>query len=487
MPANHYEFDAVIVGAGPNGLAAAITLQQAGLSVLLLEGRDRIGGGLRSTALTLPPFLHDVCAAVHPLAAASPFFGSLSLDDLGLRFLYPEIDAAHPFEDGSAAILTRSLSWTADSLGKDASAYLRLIQPIVDNWERLLPRVLAPLHGSAEALLMARFGWKGFSSAWQTAHKFIERQARGLWAGMAAHSFLPLTFHGTSAFALVLLAAGHARGWPVIAGGSERLAEVLAAYFEKLGGQIRTGTYVHALGELPSSRTVLMDVTPRQLLHIAGDVLSPHYARQLTRYHYGPGVFKIDWALREPIPFTDSFCRQAGTLHLGNTLEEIAEGELRVWKGGYAKQPFVLLAQPSIIDPARAPVNRHTAWAYCHVPQGSSRDMTEAIEDQVERFAPGFRDCVLARHTMTPQALETYNPNYVGGDIQGGTMELRQLFTRPVLRTSPYRTSAQGIYLCSSSTPPGGGVHGMCGYHAARRALRDVFHIRLPRIPAGRT
>jgi phytoene dehydrogenase-like protein len=484
MPSNHYEYDAIIVGAGPNGLAAAITLQQAGLSVWLLEGHDQVGGGARSAALTVPLFVHDVCSAVHPLAAASPFFASLPLNDLGLHYLYPDIDAAHPFADGSAAILTRSVAQTADSLGEDASAYLKWIQPVVDRWERLVPQLLAPLHGSSEALVMARFGWKGFSPALRSVRRFEGKRARAFCAGMAAHSFLPLTYAGTTAFALVLLAAGHCGGWPVIGGGSARLSEVLATYFQSLGGRIQTGTYVTSLKSLPASRVVLLDVTPRQLLNIAGDALSPHYIKQLNRYRYGPGVFKVDWALREPIPFTAPACRKAGTVHLGNSCEEIAQAEERVWSGGYPPHPFVLLAQPSILDPTRAPRDRHTAWAYCHVPQASSRDMTQAIEDQIERFAPGFRDCILARHTMSPLELEAYNPNYIGGDIQGGTMQLGQLFTRPVLRMSPYRTSAPGIYLCSSSTPPGGGVHGMCGYHAARRALRDVFDIRLPRTPA---
>lgn len=469
------DFDAIVVGSGPNGLAAAITLQQAGLSVLLVEGDRQVGGGARTAELTLPSFLHDVCAAVHPMAVASPFFSSLPLEDYGLRYLYPPIAAAHPFDDGTAAFLTRSVSETADALGADAGAYTRLVRSVVADWEVLAPEILAPLHLPRHPLPMARFGLKALRPAASLAKRFSGMAAKGLFAGMAAHSLEPLTNLSSAAIGLVLLAVGHVRGWPVVEGGSGRLSHALAAYFRSLGGILETGRYIESLEELPPARAVLLDVTPRQLLRIAGDRLSSMYTRQLSRYRYGMGVFKIDWALSEPIPFAAEVCRRAGTLHLGNTLEEIARSEQETWNGRLTAAPFVLLAQQSVFDPSRAPAGKHTAWAYCHVPQGAGQDRTKAIEDQVERFAPGFRDVILARHTMNASQMEAYNPNYVGGDINGGAMDIGQLFTRPALRLSPYRTSAGGVYLCSSSTPPGGGVHGMCGYQAARRALKDVF------------
>lgn len=472
-----YEWDAIVVGSGPNGLSAAVTLQRAGLSVLIMEGSERIGGGARSAALTLPGFVHDVCSAVHPLAVAAPFFSSLPLDQFGLRYLYPAIDAAHPFDDGSAAVLTRSVLDTATSLGNDAHSYEKLVGATVRDWEKLSPAILGPLRFPSHPVAMARFGTKALTSARYLAGRFSGKTARGFWAGMAAHALEPLSNLGSSATALVLLAAGHVHGWPVVEGGSGRLTEALAGYFRSLGGEIMTGQYVTSLTDLPRSEAVLLDVTPRQLLQIAGRQFTPFYRRQLDRFRYGPGVFKVDWALADPIPFSAKACLGAGTVHLGNTLEEIAHAEYEAWAGRHAARPFVLLAQQSLVDPSRAPAGRHTAWAYCHVPHGSERDMTQAIEDQVERFAPGFRDTILGRHTFNTKELEAYNPNDVGGDINGGAMDITQLFTRPALRWSPYRTSARGIYLCSSSTPPGGGVHGMCGFHAALRTLQDVFHI----------
>ncbi|MBF9221711.1 phytoene desaturase family protein [Hymenobacter ruricola] len=469
------DFDAVVVGSGPNGLAAAITLQQQGLSVLLLEGKDTVGGGLRTAELTLPGFRHDVCSAVHPLAAGSPFFRTLPLAAHGLEFLYPPVAAAHPFANGTAAALHPSLDETAARLGADAAAYRQLVGPVAADWPQLAPAILGPLRLPAHPLALARFGLKGLLPAQRLARHFATPEARGLWAGMAAHAQLPLGHMATSAIGLVLLALGHAGGWPVPKGGSQQIAAALASYFTSLGGRIETGFYVKSLRQLPSAHAVLLDVTPRQLLAIAGQQLSALYKWQLGRYRYGMGVFKVDWALAEPIPFAAPECRRAGTVHLGNTLEEIAHAEHLTWHGHHPERPFVLLAQQSLFDPTRAPAGQHTAWAYCHVPHGSPRDMTAAIEQQVERFAPGFRERILARHTMGPAQLEAHNPNYVGGDINGGVLDIGQLFTRPVLRLSPYRTSAKGLYLCSSSTPPGGGVHGMCGYHAARRALRDVF------------
>jgi len=470
------DFDAVVVGSGPNGLAAAITLQQAGCSVLLLEGKDTVGGGLRTAELTLPGYLHDICSAIHPLAAESPFFKTLPLQDYGLEYIYPPIAAAHPLDNGTAAILEQSLPATAARLGADAPAYRQLLTSVVKDWPQLAPAILGPLRLPRHPLALARFGLKALLPAHGLANRYLQTtEGSALWAGMAAHAQQPLTKVTTSAIALVLLAMGHRRGWPLPKGGSQAIATALTAHFVALGGQVQTGCHVRSLKQLPSAHAVLFDVTPRQLLTIAGHRFSTLYQWQLRRYRYGMGVFKVDWALAEPIPFTAPECGQAGTVHIGGTLEEITRAEQLTWQGSHPEQPFVLLAQQSLFDPSRVPAGRQAAWAYCHVPHGSQKDMTATIEQQVERFAPGFRERILARHTMDTAQMEEYNANYIGGDINGGVLDIGQLFTRPVLRWSPYRTSAKGLYICSSSTPPGGGVHGMCGYHAARRALRDVF------------
>ncbi|HEY1870394.1 MAG TPA: NAD(P)/FAD-dependent oxidoreductase [Chitinophagaceae bacterium] len=473
------DYDAIVVGSGPNGLAAAITMQQAGLSVLLIEAKDTIGGGVRSAELTLPGFIHDVCSAVYPLAVSSPFFKTLPLKQHGLEFIHPTIIAAHPFDDGTAAALYSSVEQTAQALGKDEMSYLKFMKPLVKEWPGIVTDVLGPLHFPKHPLDMARFGLKALPSASFLARRFHSRDARGLWAGMAAHSIQSLSNLATSATALVLMIAGHTEGWPIAKGGSNAITNALASYFLSLSGKIETNSYVRSLSQLPSSHAILFDVTPKQLLEIAEHKFSSIYQWQLRRYRYGSGVFKIDWALDEPIPFLSEKCRQAGTVHLGNTFEEIAASEKLLSQGKYSDKPFVLLAQQSLFDPSRAPNGKHTAWAYCHVPNGSKKDMTEQIEKQVERFAPGFKKIIAARHVMNPPQLEEYDPNYVGGDIIGGMMNLGQLFTRPALRSSPYKTSAKGIYICSSSTPPGGGVHGMCGYHAARKALKDIFNKRI--------
>ena len=473
------DFDAVVVGSGPNGLAAAITLQRTGLSVLLLEGTTSLGGGLRSAECTLPGFLHDVCSAVHPLAVCSPFFNSIPLHNYGLQFIYPPFAAAHPFDDGTAGVLENSIQSTAQRLGIDDGSYVNLFTSLMHYWPDILPDLLGPLRLN-HPIKMARFGYYGMQPAFYLARKkFKTLQAQSLFAGMAAHSMLPLNKPFTSAFALMLMLAAHYKGWPFAKGGSQMIANALAAHFISLGGKIETGFMVTSLNQLPSSHAILLDVTPLQLLQIAGQRLSSLYKWQLKRYRYGAGVYKIDWALSAPIPFKAPECRMAGTVHLGNSITEIAEGEQMIWKGKHPERPFVLLAQQSVFDPSRAPKGKHTAWAYCHVPNGSTLSQTEVIEKQVERFAPGFRECILARYTLNTADLENYNSNYIGGDINGGTQDITQLFTRPALRLSPYRTSAKGIYICSSSTPPGGGVHGMCGYNAARRALKDVFRIGL--------
>lgn len=476
------EYDAIIVGSGPNGLAAAITMQQAGLSVLLVEGKDTIGGGLRTAELTLPGFKHDICSAIHPMAVASPFFASLPLQEFGLEFIEPALAAAHPFDDGTAAFLCRSIGATAESLGQDKAAYLNLIGPLVQDWEKLVGDILSPLKFPAHPLLMAKFGLKALQSAEQIAKRFRTEKAKGLWAGMTAHSIQPLSNLATGAIGMVLSAVGHVHGWPVPKGGSQNVAKALAAYFVSLGGKIQTGFMVKSLDELPAAKAVLLDLTPQQLLEIAGEKLSGLYKWQLNHYRYGMGVFKVDWALSSPIPFKAVNCLQAGTVHIGNTFAEIARTEQQTANNIHPEKPFVLLAQSSLFDASRAPSGKHTAWAYCHVPNGSTKDMTAAIESQIERFAPGFKDTILAKHTMNTVQVEAYNPNYIGGDINGGVIDLAQLYTRPALRVSPYRTSAKGVYLCSSSTPPGGGVHGMCGYYAAKQALTDIFNLTTPKL-----
>lgn len=474
------EYDAIVVGAGPNGLSAAIVLQQQGLRVLLIEGKQTIGGGMRSAELTLPGYLHDVCSAIHPLAAGSPFFQTLPLAEHGLEFLYPAYAAAHPFDGGHAAVLSKDLDLTLSTLGKDADAYKALITPLLQDWPCIVNDALGPLHIPSHPFKMARFGLKALQPLTGLVRRFKDPFARGLLAGMGAHAIQPLENTATAAIALVLSVTGHLQGWPLPKGGSQQIANALAGYFSSLGGEIVTNTYISRLGQLPPHRALLLDVTPKQLLEIAGHRFSAIYKWQLKKYRYGMGVFKIDWALSSPAPFTAAACREAGTVHIGNTLGEIAQSERATAAGQHPERPFVLFAQQSETDPSRAPEGGHTAWAYCHVPNGSTRDMTAAIENQVERFAPGFRDTILARHTFNTEALENYNPNYIGGDINGGIIDIRQLFTRPALRLSPYRTSAKGIYLCSSSTPPGGGVHGMCGYHAAKCALSDIFKIKIP-------
>lgn len=474
----HTEYDAVVIGSGPNGLAAAITLQQKGLSVLIIEGKDEIGGGLRSAELTLPGFVHDICSAIHPLAIGSPFFETLPLNQHGLEYIIPEIAAAHPFDDGTEAVVYNSIHKTAKSLGIDEKAYLNLMEPVVNDWPGIASDVLGPLTFPKKPFDMAAFGLKALTSATFLSKRFKTKEAKGLWAGMAAHSIQPLTNLSTSAIGLVLLLSAHRKGWPIPKGGSAQIAKALASYFLSLGGKIETGRFVTSLDQLPSSKAVFFDVTPKQLLKIAGHKFSSIYKWQLERYRYGMGVFKMDWALDGPVNFKTEGARRAGTVHIGNTLEEIVLSEKEMASGIHSEKPYMLLAQQSLFDPTRAPEGKHTVWAYCHVPNGSTKDMSGIMEKQIERFAPGFRDQILGRHTMNTAEMETYNPNYIGGDINGGIIDIGQIFTRPALRSSPYRTSAKGLYLCSSSTPPGGGVHGMCGYHAAKRALKDVFKIR---------
>jgi phytoene dehydrogenase-like protein len=470
-------YDAVVVGSGPNGLAAAIALQQAGLSVLIVEAKPTIGGGTRSAELTLPGYVHDVCSAVHPMAMLSPFFQSLPLQDFGLEMIQPTYAAAHPFDDGNAAVLQRSVQETAESLGADKDAYLNYMEPLLAILPGLIPDLLGPLGWPKHPVDFAAFGIKALPPATWTRKFFKTKEAKGLWAGMAAHAMQPLKNTATSAFGIMLMGAAHLAGWPIVKGGSQSIAHALADCFKSMGGEIQTDFEVKSLDELPASRAVMLDITPKQLLSIAGQKLSASYKRKLDSYRYGMGVFKIDWALEEPVPFAAEACRKAGTVHLGNTFEEIAYAEKNISQGKHVEKPFVLLAQQSLFDPSRVPAGKQSAWAYCHVPHGSTKDMTAIIENQVERFAPGFRDTIKEKHVMNTTQMEAYNPNYIGGDINGGIQDIFQLYSRPTLQVSPYRTSIEGVYLCSSSTPPGGGVHGMCGYHAAKQALKDIFKI----------
>jgi phytoene dehydrogenase-like protein len=468
------DYDAIVVGSGPNGLAAAITLARSGQKVLVLESRDTVGGGCRSATLTLPGFIHDVCSAVHPLGVASPFFRDLPLASHGLSWIESPAALAHPLDDGTAVILERSMEATCRTLGPDAEAYRRLISPAVRHWDELSADILGPARWPAHPVVLARFGLQALRSGAGVARSaFRGERARALFAGMAAHSILPLESPPTASFGLVLAAAAHRVGWPIPRGGSQQISDALASYLRSLGGEIRTGDAVSRVDDLPAARTYLLDLTPAQVLKVAGSRLPDGYRRQLSGYRYGPGVFKMDWALSGPIPWRAAECLRSVTVHLGGTLEEIAASERAVWNGQVSERPFVLLSQPSLFDPSRAPTGQHTVWAYCHVPNGSTLNMRERIEAQIERFAPGFGSLILGSSELDPAALEASNANYVGGDIIGGVQDWRQFYTRPVARIVPYSTPARGVYICSASTPPGAGVHGMCGYYAARAALHN--------------
>ena len=468
--------DSIVVGSGPNGLAAAITLARAGRSVRLFEAADTVGGGTRSAELTLPGFVHDICSSIHPLGVVSPFFKSLSLQDYGLEWIHPELPLAHPLDNGTAVVSSRSLEETACGLGLDGTAYQRVLQPLVDNGDRLFGQVLGPVRFPRYPMLMAKFGSHAIRSAGGLAQALFRNEAaQAMFAGMAAHSVLPLDRMLTAAVGLMFCVTVHHGGWPLARGGSQQIANAMASYLRSLGGQIETGRRVNRLADLPPARAVLFDVAPRQLSEIVGESLPSSYRRKLERFRHGPGVFKIDWALDGPIPWRADPCKRAGTVHVGGTLEEISAAEEAPWRGKHAERPLVLVAQQSLFDPDRAPLGKQTGWAYCHVPHGSTFDMTDRIEAQLERFAPGFRDLILARHVMKPTDFHSYNANYVGGDITGGVMDLRQFIARPVLRWTPYLTPTSNIFLCSSSTPPGAGVHGMCGYHAAQAAFRTVL------------
>jgi phytoene dehydrogenase-like protein len=466
------EVDAVVVGAGPNGLVAAITLAGAGWSVLVVEAADRPGGGTRSAELAVPGVVHDVCSAIHPLGLGSPALRALPLAEHGLDWVHPDLPLAHPLDGGRAGLLHRSVAATAAGLGDDGRAYRRTFGPMVDAGLDLTDSLMSPLSVPRHPVALARFGLVGVRPAAMLARRFRTDEARGLLAGLAGHSMLSLRAPVTAGYGLMLGALAHVVGWPLARGGSQSIADALVGVLKARGGRIECGRRVTSLDELPSARAVVLDLTPRQVLGLGASRLPDRYRRRLARFRYGPGVCKVDWVLDGPVPWADPACRRAATVHVGGSFEEIAAAEQEVQEGRHPERPFVLVAQPTLFDPGRAPAGVHTLWGYCHVPNGSTVDMTDRIEAQIERFAPGFRDRVQARHTMLPAAVEAHDANYVGGDINGGVADLRQFVARPVLGLHPWATPVEGLYLCSSSTPPGGAVHGMCGWHAAREVLR---------------
>ena len=464
---------AVVVGSGPNGLAAAVELARNGRSVAVVEAESTIGGGARSAETTLPGFVHDLGSAIHPFGYAAPFFRSLPLEDHGLEWIHPPAPLAHPFDDGTAAMLERSTQDTGTTLEPDAEAYRRMMDPLAEDARTIVDALTNSPQVPRHLVALAAAGLLSLRSARRVAEDVFEgAKAKGLFAGNAAHSFLPMEKRPSALFGFLLGTLGHAFGWPFPKGGSQKIADALASYLRTLGGEIYTGVRIDSVEEVPRTRAVLFDVTPRQLLSIAGEHFTKAYKRALKRYCYGPAAFKVDFALDGPIPWRAQECLRAGTVHLGGTLEEISAGEAAVWRGEHPERPFILLAQHSVFDASRAPEGKHTVWAYCHVPNGSTFDMTKRIEHQIERFAPGFKERILAKSVSGPAELERQNANLVGGDVTGGYLGFRQLFTRPMIRLNPYSTPARGLYICSSSTPPGGGVHGMCGYFAARAALR---------------
>jgi phytoene dehydrogenase-like protein len=466
--------EAIVVGGGPNGLAAAIVLARAGVPTLLLEAAATVGGGTRTHELTLPGFRHDVCSAIHPMALVSPFLKTLPLN---LTWVESPYAIAHPLDDGTAAVLEQSLDATTQRLGRDdARAWRRLMKPFVDRADVLFDEILGPVPLlPRHPLLLVRLGMLGLRSATSVMRRFKSDAARALFGGCAAHAIIPPSWAGSASFGIAMGVSAHAVGWPCARGGSESIARAMADYFVALGGTIETGRRVTSMKDLPASRAVIFDVTPRQLASIAGDALPSSYVKKLQRFRYGPAVFKIDWALDGPIPWRAEECGRSLTVHVGGSVEEIAEHETEIWKGRNTRKPFVLVAQQSLFDATRAPEGKHTGWAYCHVPHGSNEDMTDAIESQIERFAPGFRERILARRTMNAAQYEAYDANIVGGDIGGGANTLLQFVARPFPKRDPYATPNRRLYIGSSSTPPGGGVHGMCGYHAAQSALKHSF------------
>ena len=465
--------DAVVVGSGPNGLSAAITLARAGRTVVVFEAAAVAGGGCQSAELTLPGFLHDVCSAVHPLAVVSPVFRALRLDAHGLEWIAPPVMLAHPLDNGRAVCLYGSVEQTAATFGEDADAYRRLFQPVVQAWPALTEAALGRMRWPRHPAALVRFSIEAAQPVSRVVRRFRGEPGRALFAGVAAHSMLPLDRPLSGGFALMLSLLAHVGGWCFPRGGSQALTDALTSCLRSLGGEIVTGARISSLEQLPTARAVLCDLSPAPLLRLAGDRFPPRFRRALERYRYGMGVYKVDWALDGPIPWRNPACARAGTVHLGGTFDEIALSERDAWAGREADRPFVLLSQPTLFDPSRAPCGAHIVWSYCHVPHGSPADMLPAIEQQIERFAPGFRQRVIARSVTPAKAIEQRNANLVGGDIGAGAPTLGQFFLRPTWRT--YSTPVRGLYICSAATPPGPGVHGLCGYFAARRALREVL------------
>lgn len=474
------EFDAVIVGSGPNGLSAAILLAQQGLQVKVIEAKDSIGGGTRTAELTEPGFHHDICSAVHPTGVGAPFLKTLPLYEYGLEWVHPKYPVAHPLDHGEAVIISKSLEKTVERLGSDGKHYQKLIGDFVEHWDRLSNDLFGPVRIPNNPLSMMQFGWYGMFSAKLLANSIFENiQTKAFFAGLAGHSIIPLEKVFTGSFGLVFASSIHAAGWPVAKGGSHSITKAMAAYLESLGGEIETGNEITSVDELPASKVTLFDLTPKQIADIASNQLPDGYTKKLRKFKYGPGVFKMDFALSEPVPWANEECKGAGTLHLGGTFEEIAHSEQETWAGHHPDEPYLLVSQPSLFDDTRAPEGKHTLWAYCHVPNGSDKDCSSEIIRQIERFAPGFRDTIISYNAMNAPDFEEYNANYIGGDINGGAQFFKQLIFRPLVQWDPYKLAGDGLYICSSSTPPGGGVHGMCGYHAAKSALKNEFGINL--------
>jgi phytoene dehydrogenase-like protein len=467
--------DAIVVGSGPNGLAAALTLAKAGLSVTVYEGAKTPGGGCRTEELTLPGHLHDVCSAVHPLLTVSPFFKQMNLDQLGIKLLKPKFAFAHPLDGGRAGAVSMSVPETASRLGADARSYRRMFAPLARNADKIVPTLLAPLRSiPRHPLPMAKFGLVGLRSARSLSKRFTTEEARGLFAGAAAHSMLELDTALTGSFGMLFTTMAHTSGWPLVEGGSARITNALMSQVEALGGSVRTGEWIRDLDALPSAELVMLDISPRHFLELANGKLPPSYKTAVGRFKYAPGVCKVDWVLSGPVPWTAEVCREAGTVHVCGTFDEVARSESDVAAGRHSERPYCLVAQPSTVDPTRAPEGHSTLWAYCHVPAGSTFDMSDRIESQIERFAPGFRDLIVAKSVRTAVETERHNPNCIGGDVSGGLANLRQTLFRPTVAWNNYKTPIEGAYLCSASTPPGGGVHGMCGFYAARAGLRHL-------------
>lgn len=473
-------YDAFVIGSGPNGLAAAIALAQQGLKVKIFEAKDTVGGGTRTLELMESGFKHDICSAVHPTALSSPFFKSLPLKEYGLEWIHPDFPVVHPLENGEAVIAEKSFENTLERLGVDSKNYRKLFKDFIDSWEYLSEDLFGTLRIPDHPLAMMRFGWYGMFSSTLLSNSFFKlERTKAYFAGLAAHSILPLENAFSASFGLVLGTTVHSVGWPIAKNGSHSITKALAGFFQFLGGEIELNTHIESLDEFPSDKPILFDLTPRQVITIADNRIPDPLKDKLLGYNYGPGAFKVDFALSEPVPWLNEDCKKAGTLHLGGSMKEIAKSEKEVWNGSHPERPYVLVSQPSLFDDTRAPKGKHVLWSYCHVPNGSAENMEERIIDQIERYAPGFRDIIISTSTMNAMDFEKYNPNYIGGDINGGAQNLKQLFGRPLLKWDPYKLPVDHLYICSSSSPPGGGVHGMSGFNAAKSVLKNEFGIKL--------